>query len=460
MKIIVFGIGEIYNEVKHYFYESEDEIVALIDNSRTLFETLVDGYVVDQPKYIQYYQYDFIVITSNYAIEMRRQLIELGVQPNKIIHFKEYIGCLPIAVPITNTDVLFPRVLILSNSFGYHGGPITSMNLARVLSQKGYEITIVVPDADQKLLDEISSEESIKVIIVENLNLLCKANLEWANGYEYVFANTFIMAQCAIKLAHKRKVYLWLHESIDSYAGYEYWYDEIEKGIGNDNLIIGAVSDVAKKTFLSIYPTEIKIELFPYGIDDKYEGNDFCVRSEVMTFMIIAPHIFFKGMDVLFDALHLIPEQMRKQCRFLFVGKSYDDEYGKSVREQINKKANCEYLGELSRKKLFEMYSVIDIVIVPSRRDSMSLVATEAMMLKRPCIISDAIGMANFVKHKYNGLIFKNENREELAETICWCIKNREALKIIAENARNTYETWFTMEKFGDRVMDIIGELT
>ena len=116
MKIIVFGIGEIYNEVKHYFYESEDEIVALIDNSRTLFETLVDGYVVDQPKYIQYYQYDFIVITSNYAIEMRRQLIELGVQPNKIIHFKEYIGCLPIAVPITNTDVLFPRVLILSNS--------------------------------------------------------------------------------------------------------------------------------------------------------------------------------------------------------------------------------------------------------------------------------------------------------------------------------------------------------
>lgn len=160
---------------------------------------------------------------------MRQQLIGLGVQTSKIIHYRDYIGNLPVEIPGSKTDMSVPSVLILSNVWGYHGGPITSMNLARILSQRGYKITIAVPEAEQKFLEEISSEENIKVIIVENLGFLSKENLEWTKGYTYIWANTLVMARCAVKLAHKRKVYLWLHESIDTYIGYEYWHDEMER---------------------------------------------------------------------------------------------------------------------------------------------------------------------------------------------------------------------------------------
>lgn len=459
MRIIVFGLGNIYSKVKKYFFEENVEIAALVDNSQELFGTLVDGYVVDYPKHIRHYQYDYVVITSKYAIEMRRQLIELGVQPDKILHFREYSGYLPVEVSVPQTDALFPSVLILSNNLGYHGGPITAMNLALILRQKGYRITIAVPCADQEFLDEISSEEGINVIAVENLDILSRGNLEWTREYTYVFANTFVMARCAIKLARTRKVYLWLHESVDSYAGYEFWYDEIMKGLENDQLIIGAVSDVARNNLLGIYQVEKKIEILPYGIIDRYEGNDFGAGNGITTFTIIAPHVPLKGLDVLFDALHFISEETVKQCRFLFVGNTSDNEYGKLIRNNIAINSNCEYLGELSREKMFEVYSETDVVIISSRRETMSLVATEAMMLKRPCIISDAVGIAVYIEDKCNGLIFKSENREELAEIICWCLKNKEALKVIAENARKTYETWFTIEKFGDRVMEIIERL-
>lgn len=459
MRIVIFGIGDIYSKIKHCFDEGKAEIIALIDNSPKLLGTVIDGYVVDDPKHVQRYQYDYIVITSNYAIEMRQQLIELGIRRDQILHYRDYIGSLPVKIPAAGEDDLASSVLILSNDFGYHGGPIACMNLARVLRQRGYGVTIAVPSVEQDFLEEICPEKGIDVIVVKNLPLLSRENLEWAGKYTYVLANTVVMVRCAIKLAEKRRVYLWLHDSIDSYVGCEYWHDEIVSGVENDQLMIGAVSDVARKNFLSIYQIEKKIGIMPYGIDDGYTGNEFCLENKITTFTVIANHVPLKGLDVLLGALHFIPEEAYKQCRFLFAGKTYDSEYGKMIRNRINKCAGCEYLGELSRERMFEVYSQTDVVIIPSRRDSLPLIATEAMMLKKPCIISDSIGTTEYVKHKYNGLVFQNENEEELADRICWCLKNKKERKVIAENARKTYEKWFTVKEFGNRIMDVLGNL-
>lgn len=456
MKVIIFGIGRVYHRLKHYFFEEKTEIVALVDNSRSLCGTFVDGYIVDVPEHIQQYQCDYIVITSAYAIEMRRQLIRLGVCQKKILHYRDYIGSIPVKAPDVQIDASIPNVLILSNDFGYHGGAMTCVDLACVLRQEGYGITIAVPSADQKFLEEVTSEKGIEIIVIENLVFMSEGNLEWANKYEYVFANTFVMIQCAVKLAQKRNVYLWLHESIDSYVCFEYWHDEIENGIENNQLMIGAVSDIARKNFLSVFRTEKAIELLPYGINDNYKKNGICTDKEIITFITVANFAELKGADVLLDALNRIPQEFRSRCRLLFVGKINDTEYGRLIRKRMDETADCRYLGELSREKLYEVYSETDIVIVPSRRDSLPLVATEAMMLKKPCIISDAVGTAAYIKHQYNGLIFKNEDREELAGAICWCLEHKAELSFIAENARETYERYFTIEKFRGRIKGVL----
>lgn len=455
MKIIVFGIGKVFNKVKHCFYEDKTEVVALVDNSSKLCGNSVDGYMVDVPEHIQQYQYDYIVITSSCAVEMRQQLIELGICPEKIIHYKDYIGSLPVETPVTQMDALNPNVLILSNDFGYHGGAIACISLARVLRRESYLVTIAVPSAERKLLEEFSSEEGIKVIVIDYLESLSNENLEWTREYSYVFANTIVMLRCAVKLAQNRNVYLWIHESIDSYSANKYWYDEIRNGIEGNKLIIGAVSEVAKKNFLSFFQTEKEIAILPYGFDDRYKRSIFSKGSkgnDVTTFIVVANHAALKGLDILLDALDCIPMEAKNKCRFLFVGKANSNEHGKLIKKRIDETANCEYLGELSREKLFDVYSWTDIIIVPSRRDSLPLVAAEAMMLKKPCIISDAVGTAAYIKHGHNGLIFKSEDREELAGLICWCLENKAEMASLAENARETYEKWFTMDKFRDRI--------
>lgn len=457
LKIIIFGLGNIYNQIKQYFYANALEIQALADNNQRLIGSLVDGYVVEDPRCIWKYAYDYVVITSNYAIEMRRQLIELGIEPEKIVHYRDYIGSLP----VKNPGVLDSRtnsVLILSNDFGYHGGPIACLSLAHILRQRGYGVTIAVPSAERDFLEEISTMD-LRIIVVENLAYLSMDNLEWTDAYDYIVANTIIMIRCAIKLSRKRKVYLWLHESIDVYLGLEYWKEEITEGVKSDLLIIGAVSDVAWENFLYHYKTEAAVTVMPFGIEDRYEQKGLDVIGEIVTFTIIANHALLKGVDVLLDSLNLLSTEAQANCRVLFVGRSYDNSYSDEIMQKIDQSRNCIYLGELSRERIFELYEEADVIVIPSRRETMSLVAAEAMMMKKTCIISDSVGIAKYIKHKYNALVFKNEDVSELAKMIKWCLENRGNLTGIAKNARKTYEEIFSMEKFSDRVMSVMESL-
>ena len=458
MRVIIFGLGNIYSQIKHYIYEASLEVVALVDNSQSLIGSLVDGYVVESLEHIGRYSYDYIILASDYAVEMKKQIIKMRVEEKKLIHYKDYMGSIPQNFPVAQKDSFSDSVLILSNEFGYHGGPIVCLGLAHVLAKQGYSVTIAVPQADSDFVEEVSSED-FRVDVVDNLAFLSTENLQWTDKYDYIIANTNVMARCAVKLARKRRVYLWLHESIDSYTGYEYWYEEILEGIKADSLVIGAVSDVARKNFGDVYRTKKAVEIMPYGIEDRYEGKDSGIIEDVMTFAVVANQTTLKGLDVLLDALHLLSADVNMRIRVLVAGKTIESDYGARIRHEMEQHDNCIYMGELSREKIFELYRQADAVIVPSRRESMSLVTTEAMMLKKPCVISDSIGMARYVIHKINGLVFKNEDAVELASLISWCLENGEELEKLGENARKTYEKWFTMERFGDRVMNVIARL-
>ena len=46
--------------------------------------------------------------------------------------------------------------------------------------------------------------------------------------------------------------------------------------------------------------------------------NDFCVETGIITFAVIAQHASLKGLDVLFDALRVVSEEVKKQCMIEF----------------------------------------------------------------------------------------------------------------------------------------------
>lgn len=109
-------------------------------------------------------------------------------------------------------------------------------------------------------------------------------------------------------------------------------------------------------------------------------------------------------------------------------------------------------MGGLSRSEIHERYGEIDVVVCPSREETASIVVTEGMMYGKVCIVSEVAGMAAYIEDGENGIICESENHVNLCDKMKWVIKNRKNLQTMGKRARETYEKYFSMESFGERL--------
>lgn len=77
---------------------------------------------------------------------------------------------------------------------------------------------------------------------------------------------------------------------------------------------------------------------------------------------------------------------------------------------------NVKLTGFQSRKNLPDFYTVADVLVLPSFRETWGIVINEAMCFGLPIITSDKIGAAvDLVREDYNGFIFPSGDAEKLS---------------------------------------------
>ncbi|NBH71166.1 glycosyltransferase [Clostridiaceae bacterium] len=457
MQILIFGVGKIYQENKKHISESE-RIIAFLDNDPTLWETEIDNIIVRNPGDILEIAYDKIILMSDYAPEMRKQLLSLGCKEEDIVHYTEYLngkeaGKLQIFLSNEKPNSQKGKVLIISDTLGYHGGALAAVYAAQVLRIHEYNVMIAAPDSDSVFIEEMK-KSGIGFILYRNLAHIKKEELVWINDFQYIIVNTLPMICCATEIAKNRKVILWLHESPNVYRSMQYWDEKIEEGIASDKLKIYAVSSIAKKNFIQKYPNK-EIRLLPYGIPQECRYQ-IINKNKKLVFAIIGALSEQKGQDIFLDAAEQVNAD-GKQGEFWIIGKRTKSSYGKSIEERARRNPNVHIIGELTRAEMIRHYQKIDVLIVASREETMSIVATEAMMQGKVCIVSNIAGMADYIKDYHNGLLFETENSDELSKRILWCMENIERFQEIGKEAKLTYEQNFSMGAFGKRLEAIIG---
>ena len=103
MKIVLFGIGKIFEEIKSQI--DFHSVVGLIDNEYSKLYQEISGITVVQPERIQEYEYDYIVIcNTRYFEDMRNQLIALRVPSTKIIGWQYYLYILKYGVNVLSRN--------------------------------------------------------------------------------------------------------------------------------------------------------------------------------------------------------------------------------------------------------------------------------------------------------------------------------------------------------------------
>ena len=141
---------------------------------------------------------------------------------------------------------------------------------------------------------------------------------------------------------------------------------------------------------------------------------------------------------------------------FFLAGKKTTDAFGKKIIEQSALINNCILLGERTQQEMHELYRILDVVVVASRAETVSMAAIEAMMMEKVCIVSDQTGIAEYIEHGKSGFIFQSENAEELNELIVWCFSHQDRLEKIGKNARKIYEQNFSIDRFQHSLQKIL----
>ena len=483
MRVAVFGTGIIYSRLSLEL-KKVTNIAFLIDNN--VAYNSYDDIPVIKPSDIVVADTDIFVLASNkYSVEMRNQLLALGVPKEKIKHFDEFLqpyrkGKISFeykqsgssrhlvekyAIEELNRRAGFNRsILRISYHANYDGGSLAAVHAAMALQSSGYQPVLAVPSIDDKFLEEVINKD-ICVAICPNLINPSEVEMDWIGHWQRILVNTLQMSHATFAIGKRQKVVAWLHESPEVYESYEYFHNDFQKAFNEKNVYLYAVSRVAKENFFKYYQcNEHGVGVLPYGLPDLSQDTDSSISksNKPITFALIGGISKEKGVDIYFDAIEKVNKILNDKANiaeFLLIGRNSGSSFANSMIKRASRISNVRYIGQKNREDMGELYSSrIDVVVVASRNETMSMTATEAMVFDHIAIVSNISGICDYFTNYYDGLIFESENSDELASKILWCIKHPEKVHSMGINTRKTYKKEFSMEKFSSRLDIVIKE--
>lgn len=119
--------------------------------------------------------------------------------------------------------------------------------------------------------------------------------------------------------------------------------------------------------------------------------------------------------------------------------------------------SNIEYLGALDKEELLNEMSSCTTLVFPSLwLEGMPMTIIEAFACGTPVIASNMGAMKDMITPGYNGLLFKEGDKDELLKRLqVWKMLDEEEQSTFCKNARHTYQQEYTPGKNAAQLLEI-----
>lgn len=171
-----------------------------------------------------------------------------------------------------------------------------------------------------------------------------------------------------------------------------------------------AIANHSYETLRSIYNiSPSRMTIVANGLRDQYielteeekkEIRESFYFKENETLLIFAGRLDeVKGVGYLLKALNAVLEK-NDNLRLIIAG---DGDYKKCFEDSYPYWSKVVHTGFISKDKLYKLYSIADIGIIPSLHEEFGYVAIEMMMNGLPIIVNRTTGLSEIVKDGVNG---------------------------------------------------------
>ena len=347
-----------------------------------------------------------------------------------------------------------PRVLFVSHETTLSGAPIQLVHLAGWLQTAGWNICVATPDEGP--ISEMLAAAGVPAVVEPTL--LTDLDHAWlrkqCRDFDVIVANT-IASWPAVRAAHleKRPSLWYLHETLVAVRLLQA-IPEMRSALKLADLLVTPTQQTAR-----IYQglTDAPIEVVPYGIP-RPPGSSGS-ESGAERFLTLGSFEPRKGQDVLLEAIHRLEPATRQRCVFRMAGRVLDAEFYDALKKRGADLDQVELIDALDHASALALLNETDVVVLPSRDETMPIVILEAMGLGKAVISTDVGGVREWLRDGLNGLLVEKENPRALADALAICAGQPEFARQIAATGRRTFDRHFTLHRFGWRFAALITSL-
>jgi glycogen(starch) synthase len=156
-----------------------------------------------------------------------------------------------------------------------------------------------------------------------------------------------------------------------------------------------------------------------------------------------------KGFDLALAAFALLIKRFPR-ARLVFAGDGPTRRHLEQQAAALGVAQFVEFLGWVSRERLPDLLNTCTVVVIPSRQESLPLVALEAGLMARPVVGTRVGGVPEIVLHQQSGLLVDKEDSAALAQAIVYLFEHPESAAQMGQVARHRMQRTFTWQQHVD----------
>lgn len=160
-----------------------------------------------------------------------------------------------------------------------------------------------------------------------------------------------------------------------------------------------------------------------------------------------------KGIDVLIEAFMKIHKEY-SHTKLILLGSILD-----KILTKKNYRLNENIFVLSEQSQVSSYYKMSDLIILPSRVESLGYTMLEAGYFNKPFIGSRTGGIAEFINDGLNGFLFEPGNSDDLADKIRFVINNPEKANFAAEALNKKVKKYCNCEEYFENLTNIYIEL-
>ena len=251
--------------------------------------------------------------------------------------------------------------------------------------------------------------------------------LRFSRNCDIIHANWFFTGLCAFPIAKirkkkiavtlrgsdfkrkKKKLIVWLSTHIDLITTVNQKWAE----------------DLKRKITCKVFYTPNGVEVFGRKGKGRYRKKK---AKDIIWVGWVGSLSKTKGADIL-GQIARIALINKPKIHFIIVGPGFPKEYN------LNNLSNVTIMGSIPPDEVFQIYSSIDIFILPSRHEGRPNSLLEAMASGLPCVATNLPGVCEILT-KECGIIVDIGNASKMAEAISELAENPERRKQMGENSK------------------------